>query len=313
MVYWLLRSATWLIRWVPSTPRQVIGSLLCQAVYWGWPEKRRNTIDNMAHILGLPASDRQVRRVARLSWRNYGRYLVDFLNFPNVTSQQLLAHLEEQVSPEGSWQEVTQAALARGKGAMIVTAHFGNWDMAGTLFASRFPVSAIAETFKDPRLNALIQGQRAEKGIQIIPMEGTGARKALRALKNNEAVAIVMDRPMTPKDGVPITFFGSTTYVPGGVAALALKAGATIIPGFAWYDEAPLHMHYKVCRPIIAEPDPGKSTEERIAELTQQMYNALEEVVTQTPAQWYMFRAFWPLAAIPEASPEPLPLEARSL
>ena len=295
MIYWLLRSATWLVRWIPDTPRRIIAGRLCELVYWGWPEKRRNTINNMAHVLGRPATDHQVQRVARQSWVNYGRYMGDFFNFPNITSMQLLERMVDISPADGGWVQLVKEGLARGKGVIFATAHFGNWDVAGGMVGARFPVAAIAETFKDPRVNDLVQGQRAAKGIRVIPMEGTGARKVLQALKNNEIVAIVMDRPMTPKDGTPVTFFGSTTYVPSGVAALALKTGATIMPGFAWYAEAlPGAFYGKAFRPILAEPVPGKSTQERIIELTQQMYDAFEETVREAPDQWYMFRPFWP-------------------
>jgi lauroyl/myristoyl acyltransferase len=295
MIYWLLRSATWLVSWIPAKPRRVIGGRLCEAVYWGWPEKRRNTIKNMAHILGRPTTDRKVRKLARQSWNNYGRYLGDFFNFPNLTGKQLLERFVDLSPAEGGWVQLAKEGLARGKGVIFATAHFGNWDVAGGMVAAKLPLAAVAETFKDPRVNTLVQGQRAEKGIRVIPMEGTGARKILQALKNNEIVAIVMDRPMTAKDGVPVTFFGSTAYVPGGLAALALKVGATIMPGFAWYaEEMPGAFYGKACRPIIAEPVPGQSTQEQVASLTQQLYDALEEVVREVPEQWYMFRPFWP-------------------
>jgi lauroyl/myristoyl acyltransferase len=295
MIYWLLRSATWLVRWTPSRPRQTIAGLLCEAVYWCWPEKRRNTINNMAQVLGRPASDRRVRRLARHSWRNYGRYLVDFFNFPNVTGAQLLEHLVDVSPAEGGWPQIAKEGLARGKGIIVASAHFGNWDVAGAMVASRISLAAVTETFKDPRVNTLVQGQRAEKGIRVIPMEGTGARKVLQALKNNEVVAIIVDRPMTAQNGVPITFFGRKAYAPAGLATLALKARATITIGLAWYaEEMPGVFYGRMYRPIIAEPVPGKSTEEQVAELTQRIYSAMEETIRENPAQWYMFRPFWP-------------------
>ncbi len=295
MIYWLLRSASWLARLTPDRARQRIAGLLCEAVYWCWPEKRHNTINNMAHVLGRPPTDRRVWQLARRSWRNYGRYLGDFFNFPNLTGPQMLQHLVDVSPHAGGWPELAKEALARGKGIIITTAHFGNWDVAGAMVAARISMAAVAETFKDPRVNALVQGQRAEKNIRVIPMEGSGARKILQALRNNEAVAIVVDRPMTPSDGTPITFFGSKTYVPGGPAALALKAGATILPGFAWYAEGMPTVYYgRMYRPIIAEPVPGKSTEAQVAELTQRIYDALEAIIREAPAQWYMFRSFWP-------------------
>ena len=300
MIYWLLRSASWLVRWVPSRPRRTIAGLLCEVVYWLWPEKRRCTIANMAYVLSLPAADRRVCRTARRSWYNYGRYLADFLNFPNVTAQHLLARLVDLSANEEGWTAIAQEGLARGKGIIIATAHFGNWDVAGSMVAAHMPLAAVVETFKDPRLDALIQGQRAEKNIRVIPMEGAGARQILTTLKKNEAVAIVVDRPLAAKDGVPVTFFGYTTYVPGGLAALALKVGATILPGFAYYDDRKPGVYYgKMCRPINAEVLPGKSSEERIQEITQQIYRALEEIISEHPDQWYMFRRFWPEEARP--------------
>src|SRR5579884_2348391 len=90
---------------------------------------------------------------------------------------------------------------------------------------------AIAETFSDPKLNVLVQNQRMEKGIDIIPLEGS-ARKILRVLRDNQFVALLIDRPSQASEGIPITFFGRKTYVPAGTATLALKSGAAIMPGY---------------------------------------------------------------------------------
>src|SRR5260370_10811778 len=66
------------------------------------------------------------------------------------------------------------------------------------------------------------------------PMEGSAPR-SLRALQQNQVVGIVVDRPVTPDQGTEVTFFGRKTYVPSGPAALALKSGAPILPGYVWY------------------------------------------------------------------------------
>jgi KDO2-lipid IV(A) lauroyltransferase len=71
------------------------------------------------------------------------------------------------------------------------------------------------------------------------------------------------------------------------------------MPGFAWYAESmPGAFYGKAYRPILAEPIPGKSTDERVAELTQAIFCALEEIVREVPEQWYMFRSFWPEASV---------------
>jgi KDO2-lipid IV(A) lauroyltransferase len=185
-----------------------------------------------------------------------------------------------------------QSALQAGRGALFVTAHFGNWDMGGAILARYHPVSAVAETFSDEQLNQLLQNQRREKGIGIIPMEGS-ARPILRLLQQNQFAAIVVDRPVAVDQGTEVTFFGRKTYVPSGPAALALKSGAAIVPGFVWYGHHD-EFYARAFRPIF--PQQGKNIERaaEISRLTQCIYDVLEVMIREWPTQWYMFRQFWP-------------------
>src|SRR5207248_6771802 len=144
----------------------------------------------------------------------------------------------------------------------------------------------------DPRLNQLLQNQRKEKGIGIIPMEGS-ARRILRVLQQNKVVAIVVDRPVSADEGTEVTFFGRKTYVPSGPAALALKSGAAIVPGYMWYGH---HNEFNVRAfpPIFPRESRGEQKVTEVARLTQRIYDTFEEMVREWPTQWYMFRQFWP-------------------
>jgi KDO2-lipid IV(A) lauroyltransferase len=165
-------------------------------------------------------------------------------------------------------------------------------------------LSAIVDTFKDPRLNSLLQGHRREKSIDIIPVSGA-ARRAMRELVASRAVAIVIDRPVTREHGVEVTFFGHRTYVPAGAATLAVKSGASVMPGYVWYASSDRY-YIRAFRPVF--PRPVTTNAERAQEiqrLTQYMFACQEEVVRQCPTQWFMFRPFWPAdtASRPEAAP----------
>ncbi len=294
-IYWLARGGSALAGWTPRPLRHALGSVMSSASYLGWRSKRLVTQQNMSNVLGLPVNDARVRHAAADSWSKYGRYASDFMYFPHVNMEQVEARTRD-LTEGASWQDCARQALEPGKGALIATAHFGSWDMAGALVARHFPLSAVAETFKDPRLNELLQNQRREKKIGIIPMEGS-ARRILRALQENTFVAIVADRPMTKETGVEITFFGHKTYVPGGLAALAVKSGAAILPGYVWYGRQD---EFLICAFPPMFPQVCRGTEERdreIARLTQYIYNTLEEVIRESPTQWYMFRPFWPTPA----------------
>jgi phosphatidylinositol dimannoside acyltransferase len=291
-IYFLARSGNTLSRWTPQSARHALGASIGAATYVGWPSKRFVTRLNIAQITGRPVHDPYVKHLAFASWRNYGRYASDFINFPHLNVENVVRNLRDLSESEDGWQGCMQSALQAGRGGLLVTAHFGNWDMAGAILAHHHPVSAVAESFRDEQLNQLLQDQRRDKGIDIIPLESS-IRPILRILQQNKFAALVVDRPVAENQGTEVTFFGRKTYVPSGPAALALKSGAAIVPGFVWYgynDE----FYARAFRPIF--PQQGKNSERaaEIARLTQRIYDVLEVMIREWPTQWYMFRQFWP-------------------
>ncbi|MBV9617012.1 MAG: lysophospholipid acyltransferase family protein [Ktedonobacteraceae bacterium] len=291
-VYWLARGGSTLAKWTPRPVRHTLGSVVSAGSYLGWRAKRRVTLQNMAQVTGRSPRDPYVQRLAFASWANYGRYASDFMYFPYMDIAACEANMRD-LSQGGSWSQFLDQALEPGKGAVVATAHFGSWDLAGALVGRHYPLSAVAETFTDPRLNELLQNQRRDKGISVIPLESS-ARRILRVLQKNEPVALVVDRPLSAQEGTPVRFFGRTTYVPGGPATLAVMSGASIFPGYVWYG----HHHRFYVRgfePISPRPCKGAvEREKEILRLTQYIYDALETVVREWPSQWYMFRPFWP-------------------
>ena len=291
-IYWLARGGSALARWTPRVGRHAVGSAVGAASYLGWRSKRLVTQQNMARVTGRSVRDPYVRHLAFASWRNYGRYAADFMYFPHLNISSIERNGRDMTQGAASWQEHVEHALQSGRGALLVGGHFGNWDTSGAIVARHVPLSAVAETFSDKRLNRLLQDQRKEKGIAIIPMEGS-ARRILRNLQQNQCVGIIIDRSVAADQGIPISFFGRTTYVPGGPAALALKSGAAILPGFGWYGQRN-EFYMRMFPPIFPQECKGEERAAEVARLMQCMYDALEEMVREWPTQWYMFRPFWP-------------------
>ncbi len=296
-VYWLARASVNIAGWTPRPVRYALGSTFSSASYLGWRSKRQITQQNMARVLDLPIGDPRVKRAASASWSRYGRTASDLIYFPHANMDRIEARLQD-MTQGATWIEYIQQGLDAGHGAIVSTAHFGNWDMAGAIAARHFPLMGITESFKDPRLNTLLQGHRLEKQVGVIPMEQS-LRQVGPALAQNKVVAIVADRPMSKEKGVEITFFGHTTYVPGGPAAFALKAGAAIVPGYVWYGPAGQFL-VRAFPPAFPQPYEGREGRTReIARLTQYMYDAQEEMVRSCPTQWFMFRSFWPAETQP--------------
>src|SRR6185437_8968798 len=134
----------------------LIGSL----TYYAWPRARRAMHNNYRRVLGdVPAS--VIRATARRSLVNYCCYLADFVRFPALSKEEVR---------EAVWGEPSFAALdhelERGCGAVIVCMHFGNWDVgAGAAAARGYPLTVVAETFAEPRLDAMVLNSRERLGM----------------------------------------------------------------------------------------------------------------------------------------------------
>ncbi len=290
MLYHLVRLAQRLSGALPRRLRWWFGELIAQAVYWCWAEKRVATRKNMSIVLGLPSAHPRVRRTARLSWRNYGRYIADFFDLPNHPSAFFIDHLHDLTTGATGALDTVDAVRATGKGGIIITGHYGTWDVAGILLGMRQPIHILVDDFADPRLNDLIQAQR--KAANMIVLSASDVlRPLLRLLRQGEVVATPIDRPLGVGEGVPVRFFGRTAYIPRGLLAIAVKVGAAVVPGFAWYDG--IYGYFgRIFPPIIIERTGNEDAD--IQRAAQTLFDAFEVMVRQDPTQWYMFRQFWP-------------------
>lgn len=238
---------------------------------------------NMAQVLGAPANVR-TRRLARRALRNYLKYLVDFLRAPALTREEVARRMTFN-----QWAPFDQA-LADGKGAIVVGLHMGNWDLGGAMLALKgYPMTVVVDTFRNARLNLLVQGTRARLGMKTIPREDA-PRRVLQALRRNEALAILMDRPAAGDSGVEVSFFGRNTVVPAGAATLALRTGARIVPAgmVRLPDDRFLGL---VDRCIDYEPTGDRAADVRA--LTQLIMDSLARWVREYPDQWYKFQPMW--------------------
>ena len=184
-----------------------------------------------------------------------------------------------------------QYPFAQGKGVPLIGLHFGNWDLAGLALAARhYPVNALADGFGSRQLEAWIRRSREARGVKIIPVSGLGLRQVYRALKRNEVVGIIFDRP-AGAEGVPVRFFGEETRWPPGPAVLALRTKAPVIVGYLV--RRPDGTYEGEMRPV--GPFSGDHRVARdVQTVTQAIVSHFEDFIRRYPDQWYMFRRMWP-------------------
>jgi lauroyl/myristoyl acyltransferase len=296
VVYWIHIAASFVMRFVPVR-------LAYRLVGWGTPLVLQvfargylaRATTNMQQVLGPSASPNEARRLTRAAFANYARYMVDLVRMPHLHRGEMLAN----VRIEG-WEHVDDA-FNLGKGVVFATGHIGNWDLAGAAFAaSGRPVSAIVETLRPARWNERVQRTRVAAGVKAIPIE-SGVRDMLSALRNREGLAVLVDRPLA-NEGIPVTFFGRTTRVPGGAATLALRTGSPVVP--AALVRAPDGVGYlaHIGPPIVGLGDDSAAD---VQDVMQRIMSWLEGIIRRYPDQWFMFRQMWPGSEQPRPALSP--------
>jgi KDO2-lipid IV(A) lauroyltransferase len=280
VVYWAFRLSSALTRAIPVRVSYAVAAFLGVLTFYVWVGGRRRCVRNMAHVSG--GDVRQARRLARTSFANYAIYLVDFLRFTRVTAEEVRRRV---VFDEWARLEAQRS----GNGIVFVTLHFGNWDLGAAAVAEHgIPISVIADTFGDPRLNDLVLGARRHLGMEILAAERMGP-SILRALRRNDVVAMLIDVPPDGQ-GVEVEFFGSPVAVADGPARIALRTGASVV--------AVMLPRIGRSERVLGQIEPVEFTpsgaqERDVRELTQALMHALEGMVREQPDQWYIFRNLW--------------------
>jgi phosphatidylinositol dimannoside acyltransferase len=263
------------LRAMPAGLRHAAATPGGVAWFWLSAGQRRAALDNYAAALGRDSSDPEVARVARRAFENYGRMLMEFVLIGSLTPDELAG----RVTDDG--REHLDAALARGRGAIMAVPHMGSWDMAGSYGGVLgYRMSAVAERFPGS-LNDAVVRTRSRFGLEVITLGRPAVRAIADALQANRVVALLCDLEQGP--GVGVRFFGRPAVVPGGPAAFALKTGAALMPSCQW-STGPGRHHVHMDRSL--ELGEGETKEA----VMQRVVARFEEFIKEHPDQWYAFR-----------------------
>jgi KDO2-lipid IV(A) lauroyltransferase len=259
-----------------------MGGWLGALVFWLAPQQRELACEHLRCSLTL-SDERQVKVMAKQCFENLGKTVVEFMQFPRLDRRQI----QRYVTFEGT--EHVQQALAHGKGAIILTGHFGNWELlAASISATVAPLTPIVRELRSPRLNTLVSSYREKAGYVTINRD-TGVRHALRCLKRNELLGIVADVD-TAVNGVFVDFFGRHAYTPYSPVAIALKTGASILPTFII--RQPDGSHHAIIEPPLALKRTHAKEKDLVVN-TQTFTKIIESYIRRYPTQWIWMHRRW--------------------
>lgn len=236
--------------------------------------------------LALPEKKLNERkRILRGVYTSLGRLLAEFPKFPQYT--------KENVSKIAVYQgfENFEKARERGRGVLFMTAHLGGWEIGSFVHSLHGnKLNVVMRELDNPYLDKLVTGYRALHGNTMISKDEF-ARGIIAAMRRGETVGILMDTNMTPPAGVFVDFFGHKACTASGVARVALRTGAAVVPAFTVWDEelGKYRIHFE---PPIALANTGDDDADAVTN-TQAFTKKIEEFVRRYPEQWLWVHRRW--------------------
>lgn len=227
----------------------------------------------------------QRREILDRTCANLGRLLGEFSQFPKITRD----NIAERVIYD-SFENYERAAR-RGRGVLMLTGHFGAWELCA--FAQGLyghPLSFLVRPLDNPLLDRLISGYRTRSGNSTID-KNDAVRAVLKRLRQGEDVGLLIDVNTVVEEGVFCDFFGIPACSTTGLAVFALRADAPVVPGFLIWDDR-LQKHVLRFEPEVPLIRTGDFKEE-VRLNTQAYMKVIENVVRRHPEQWLWIHKRW--------------------
>jgi KDO2-lipid IV(A) lauroyltransferase len=185
--------------------------------------RRRTVLHNLC--LALPEKREEHLEIARNAYRHFGISAMEFLKMKHLTSNELSSRVRSHGMAH------YRAALSRGKGVIVVTAHFGNFDLlACSQAADGIPLAIVSQSLHMGGINGLWMEMRRAKGLEIFPEQGS-ARKVLGWLRGGNVLGLTVDQRITSeRGGILSEFMGHPVWTTTAPAALARRTGAALLP-----------------------------------------------------------------------------------
>jgi Kdo2-lipid IVA lauroyltransferase/acyltransferase len=254
--------------------------------YFSTGDKKLIT-ENLKAVLeakGQYLSKKQIEELAKESYINFGKFLVEFFKFSKIDEE----FIKKKVRIEGDLN-LLRRLLDRGKGVVTVSAHLGNWEIgAAVLRALSYPVNAITLPHTSIIVSNFFNGIRKSLSIGVIPT-GIAVRRCFKLLKNNEMVSFLGDVDFSGS-GVKTKFMGRDAVIPKGPAVISLKTQAPIFLVFL-IREKDNNFRLIIEEPIF--PSDYQNNPQSVKTLTKEYTDKIEKQIKEHPTQWLMFHKVW--------------------
>ncbi len=288
MRFWLEYLPVWLIaqtlRWSPRPVARAIARSIAMLVYWAHPRLRRVGMRNLELAFPeKPLAERE--RILKGVYISLGRLLSEVPKFPDYQ----LDTVDRIAIYDGLDNYL--AARDRGKGVLFMTAHLGGWEIGSFVHSMHgHHLNIVVRDLDNPLLDRWVHHLRTLHGNKTYDKDKY-ARGLLAAMKKGETVGALMDTNMTPPQGVFVNYFGHLACTAGGIARVAMRTGAAVVPAFTIWDES-IGKYRIRFEPAIPTVCTGDDDADAVTN-TQNYTAAIEKAVRANPDQWLWVHRRW--------------------
>ncbi|HWB60530.1 MAG TPA: lysophospholipid acyltransferase family protein [Chthoniobacteraceae bacterium] len=280
------RTAYYLANILPRPIAQVLAGWIGRMSYAMKKKSREAQRENLRLVSGKEGS--ALDHLCQQNFENFVKMLADYF-YCTCGDGSRAQRLQE----ERSGDDLIKAAFERGKGVIFVTAHIGNWELGGILLAlMKVPLTVVSLEEPTTELTRWRDSYRRRLGIKTI-MVGSSDQfsfvEMIRTLRNNEGVAMLVDRPYAGS-GTPVQFFGKETCFSTAPALLWQHTDATVLPAFVLQNKKGRYLAFAEKAIPMRRYDDQR---EGLAANTQLVATAFEAIIREHPEQWFNYVPIW--------------------
>lgn len=284
MEYGAVRELMGLFGVLPRRAARSLGAGVGMLAWALFPRLRRVGLRNLAMAYPEWTLERRKTTLRQL-YRTLGWQLAEFCHLSrykreSVTSFTRCEGLEHYL-----------AARDQGRGVLVITGHLGAWELSSFYHSLMgYPMSMVIRRLDNPLVDSLVNQIRCLHGNRVLHKDDF-ARGLLSAMRAGETVGILMDTNMTPPQGVFVPFFGVEACTASGLARVALRTGAAVLPGYMVWEASEKKYVLRFEPPIPLERTGDEEAD--IVSNTARFTNAIEQAVRRYPEQWLWLHRRW--------------------
>ena len=287
----LLKALSFLLGRMPMSIASLLGRIVGAVGYRFLKRHRNIALSNLDLAFGDSISNSERERITKAVFRNLATMFFEFTRIPWMER----ADVERLVKFSGL--ENFDKALAKGKGAILLTGHFGNWELLGSSLGQMgYKLDIVVRMLDHPVFEEFVSWTRTSSGNRIV-YKNRAMRKLLKSLESNSIVAILVDQNVSAVEGFFVDFFGRSACTNKGPAHLALVSGAAVVPAFIMREGGG---HRVVVLEELEVINTGDREQDALVN-TARFTRTVEEMIRRCPDEWFWVHRRWKTRPVKES------------